>query len=91
MADIKAEAGIAPGKQAGTEGKPDERRRPNETDVAELIIENRKRTYMMFASDMDAPLVEDPTLVKMKVKAKVDAFYSRIGEVPGVLVDKVSR
>lgn len=53
-----------------------ERRAPNAAEMGELIIENRKRTYMMFASDMDAPLVEDPTLVKMKVRAKVDAFYS---------------
>ena len=59
--------------------------------LAELVLNNRKRTFKMFASDLDAPLVEDPSLVKMKVKCKVDAFYSKLGEVPGVLVDKVGR
>ena len=45
----------------------------------------------MFANDLDAPLVDDPSLVKMKVSCKVNTFYSKIGEVPGVLVDKIGR
>ena len=56
-----------------------------------MVLENRKRTFRMFASDLDAPLVEDPSLVKMKIKSRVFDHYSRLGEIPGVLVDKISR
>ena len=45
----------------------------------------------MFANDLDAPLVEDPSLVKMKIKSRVFDHYSKLGEIPGVLVDKISR
>ena len=45
----------------------------------------------MFAGDVDAPLLEDPTLIKMKIKSKIQDCYSKIGEVPGVLVDKIGR
>ena len=60
-------------------------------DRSDLVLANRKRTFKMFASDVDAPLVEDPTLIKMKIKSKVHDCYSKIGEVPGILVDKVGR
>ena len=45
----------------------------------------------MFASDVDAPLAEDPSLVKMKIKSKVQDCYSKLGQIPGILVDKISR
>ena len=45
----------------------------------------------MFAHDRDAPLVEDPNLTRMKIKCKIRDNYSKLGEVPGVLVDKVAR
>ena len=34
-----------------------------------------------------APLTEDPNLTKMKIKFKLSESYSKLGEVPGVLVD----
>ena len=45
----------------------------------------------MFASDVDAPLAEDPSLIKMKIKSKVQDCYSKLGQIPGILVDKISR
>ena len=45
----------------------------------------------MFASDVDAPLVEDPSLIKMKIKSKVQDCYSKLGQIPGIVVDKISR
>ena len=45
----------------------------------------------MFANDLDTPISEDTSLLKMKIKSKVAYGYSKLGEVPGVLVDKVSR
>ena len=45
----------------------------------------------MFASDVDAPLAEDPSLIKMKIKSKVQDCYSNLGKIPGILVDKISR
>ena len=45
----------------------------------------------MFAHDRDTPLVEDPNLIRMKIKCKIRDNYSKLGEVPGVLVDKVAR
>ena len=45
----------------------------------------------MFQADADAPLAEDTELLKMKIRFKVAEGYSKLGEVPGVLVDKVRR
>ena len=45
----------------------------------------------MFANDIDTPIVDDPSLIKMKIKCKIADNYSKLGEVPGVLVDKVRR
>ena len=45
----------------------------------------------MFANDIDTPIVDDPSLVKMKIKCRIADNYSKLGEVPGVLVDKVRR
>ena len=39
--------------------------------LSELVLTNRKRTFKMFACDVDAPLLEDPSLIKMKIKSKV--------------------
>mgnify|MGYP001626793760 CR=1 FL=1 len=45
----------------------------------------------MFASDIDAPLIEDTDLIKMKIKCKLSDNYSKLGEIPGILVDNVAR
>ena len=45
----------------------------------------------MFANDVEPSLEEDPELLKMKIKFKIDASYKRLGETPGVLVDRVAR
>jgi len=55
------------------------------------VLQNRKRTHKMFASDLDAPLPEDLSLTKMKIKFKLSEGYSKLGEIPGVLVDRVAR
>jgi len=60
-------------------------------DLTELVDNNRKRTHRMFACDEDAPLHEDPNIIKMKIKCKLNESYSKLGETPGVLVDKVAR
>lgn len=54
-------------------------------------MKNRKRTYRMFANDLDNPLPEEPNLTKMKIKFKLSQGYNKLGEVPGVLVDQVAR
>ena len=59
--------------------------------LEEMVLANRKRTYKMFANDVDAPLAEDPSLTKMKIKLKIAENYSKFGEVPGILIDKVRR
>ena len=59
--------------------------------LAELVLENRKRTFRMFATDHDEPIKENDSLIKMKIKSKVVDNYSKLGEIPGVLVDKVGR
>ena len=56
-----------------------------------MLFENRKRTYKMFASNIDDPLPEDEEIVKAKLQRKIDASYSDIGKVPGVLVDQVKK
>lgn len=59
--------------------------------MAELVESNRKRTHRMFASDVDVPLAEDPNLIKMKIKCKLNEGYNKLGETPGVLVDRIAR
>ena len=66
-------------------------RKEEVTPLADLVLNNRKRTFKMFASDLDNPLPEDPSLIKMKIKSKVQDCYSKLGEIPGILVDKVGR
>ena len=45
----------------------------------------------MFAQNLDDPLEEDKAILQSKVSCKVKDGYSELGEVPGVLVDKVKR
>ena len=70
------------------EAKPEQRERKT---LEDLVLANRKRTFKMFANDQDAPIPEDPSLIKMKIKSKVTDQYSKLGEIPGVLVDKIGR
>lgn len=56
-----------------------------------MLLENRKRTYKMFASNIDDPLPEDEEKVRAKLQMKIDASYSDIGKVPGIVVDEVKR
>ena len=56
-----------------------------------MLFENRKRTFKMFASNIDDPLPEDEEIVREKLQKKIDASYSDIGKVPGVVVDEVKR
>ena len=60
-------------------------------DLKKMLFENRKRTYKMFASNLDDQPPEDEEIVRTKVQSKIDACYSGLGEVPGVLVDQVKR
>ena len=45
----------------------------------------------MFAHNLDDPLEDDKAILQSKVSCKVKDGYSGLGEVPGVLVDKVKR
>ena len=81
------EADKAVEKQAETEAAE----KLEKPSLDKLIQENRKRTFKMFAHDRDTTLAEDPNLIRMKIKCKIRDNYSKIGEVPGVLVDKVAR
>ena len=76
-----------------TQEKGDEKICPQKerSSLEELVLKNRKRTYKMFSSDLDAPITEDTVLLKMKIKCKLADNYSKLGEIPGVLVDHVAR
>ena len=56
-----------------------------------MLFENRKRTFQMFASNIDDPLPEDEDLVREKLQKKIDNSYSNVGKVPGVLIDQVKK
>ena len=74
-----------------------EEKQKSNTQVAEgaslsnLVLQNRKRTFRMFANDLDTPVAEDPSLIKMKIKFKLNEGYSRLGKTPGVLSDHIAR
>ena len=59
---------IATKTEADKEVVPVEKAETTEVaTLTDLVLNNRKRTFKMFAGDVDVPLVEDPLLVKMKV------------------------
>ena len=45
------------------------------------MLENRKRTFEMYAIDVDASLSEDADLIKIKIEWKLTDKYSKLGEI----------
>jgi len=55
------------------------------------LLENKKRTYQMFQSQMDAPIMEDEALIRQKAQLKFNRFYSDIGKIPGYQLEERKR
>ena len=65
--------------------------------LADKIIQNRKRTFKMFEAEstqnLQSSVMSEPlqTITQLKIKARIDSQYANLGKIPGIEVSSTKR